>query len=123
MIFDELIAGQRDYEFENQNDRYRLKYNKELTIKQKLAHYKTPDYCIVTKQNTLGLLRIELDSLVLRGGIYYSLYDHISDPSDFVKTHWDKDEIVMVVLYFDDAVIDLMGEILNVECRMSKYDT
>ena len=28
----------------------------------------------------------------------------------------------MVVLYFDDSVIDLMGEILNVECRLSKYD-
>lgn len=29
---------------------------------------------------------------------------------------------MMVVLYFDDSVVDLMAEILNVECRMSKYD-
>ena len=29
---------------------------------------------------------------------------------------------MMIVLYFDDAVIDLMGEILEIECRLSKYD-
>ena len=29
---------------------------------------------------------------------------------------------MFVVLYFDDSVIDLMGEILEVECRLSKYD-
>ena len=37
----------------DENDPYRLKYNKSLTIKQKLAHYKTPDYCIVTRADTL----------------------------------------------------------------------
>lgn len=30
--------------------------------------------------------------------------------------------MMMVVLYFDDTVIDLMGEILGIECRLSKYD-
>lgn len=29
---------------------------------------------------------------------------------------------MIVVLYFDDSVIDLMGEILEVECRLSKFD-
>ena len=29
---------------------------------------------------------------------------------------------MIVVLYFDDSVIDLMGEILGIECRLSKYD-
>ena len=29
---------------------------------------------------------------------------------------------MMVVLYFDDSVIDLMAEILQIECRVSKYD-
>jgi len=29
---------------------------------------------------------------------------------------------MMVVLYFDDSIIDTMGEILNVECRLSRYD-
>ena len=29
---------------------------------------------------------------------------------------------MMIVLYFDDSVIDLMGEILGIECRLSKYD-
>ena len=29
---------------------------------------------------------------------------------------------MMIVLYFDDSVIDLMGEILNIDCRLSKYN-
>ena len=29
---------------------------------------------------------------------------------------------MMVVLYFDDSVIDLMGEILDINCNLSKYD-
>ena len=38
-----------------------------------------------------------------------------------MKTHRGADQM-MIVLYFDDSVVDLMGEILNVECRLSKYD-
>ena len=29
---------------------------------------------------------------------------------------------MMVVLYFDDSVIDLMGEIMGIETRVSKSD-
>ena len=29
---------------------------------------------------------------------------------------------MLVVLYFADSGIDLMGEILNVQCRLSKHD-
>lgn len=28
----------------------------------------------------------------------------------------------MIVLYFDDSVIDLMGEILKIKCRLSLHD-
>jgi len=28
----------------------------------------------------------------------------------------------MVVLYYDDAVIDLLGEIMQLECKLSKAD-
>ena len=31
-------------------------------------------------------------------------------------------DTMMVVLYFDDAIIDMMGEILKVECRISQFD-
>ena len=29
---------------------------------------------------------------------------------------------MMVVLYFDDSVLDTMAEIIHLECRLSKYD-
>lgn len=51
------MAGKADYNFKNPNDNYRLLYNKELSEKQKLAHYKSPDYCLVTRYDSLHLLR------------------------------------------------------------------
>ena len=124
---EELIAGKKDsFEPEDPNDKYRLKFNKELTRKQKLAHYDTPDYCIVTRADTVNVLRLQLDSLVSRGGIYYSVFDKIEEEEDFKKaeegTKRGETDTIVLVLYFDDSVIDLMGEILEVECRMSKYD-
>ena len=118
---EELIEGKNDFDIEDPTDIYRLKFNKQLTKKQKLAHYKAPDYCIVTKADTLKVLRVELDSLVQRGGVYYSIFDKVNAPEDFDKTERDNDTM-MVVLYFDDSVIDLMAEILGVETRMSKHD-
>jgi len=122
-MIDELLGGTENYNIaDNPNDKYRLKFTKELTRKQVLAHYKTPDYCIITRADTLSLLRLELDSLVSRGGIYYSLFDKIETPEDFEKVERGADTM-MVVLYFDDSVIDLMGEIMGIEARISKYDT
>ena len=95
------------------SDNFRLKFNKELTRKQKLAHYQTPDYCIVTRADTLKNLRLELDSLVKQGGVFYSIYDKIEKPEDFMKEHRGADTM-MVVLYFDDSVVDLRGEIMGV---------
>lgn len=48
----------------------------------------------------LPILRIELDSLIREGGVYYSVFDKISDP-----------DTKIVVLFFDDSLIDLMAEI------------
>mmetsp|Transcript_4213 Transcript_4213/g.5237 ORF Transcript_4213/g.5237 Transcript_4213/m.5237 type:complete len:88 (-) Transcript_4213:2273-2536(-) len=87
-------------------------------MKQKLAHFKSPDYCIVVRADTLFLFLSQLRSLVSRGGVYYSIYDKIETPEDFNKMTRSMDTM-MVVLYFDDSVIDLMGEILNIECRLS----
>lgn len=115
--------GKEDYDLDDPSDKYRLKFNKELSRKQKIAHYKTPDYCIVTRADTLNILRLELDSLVKDGNVFYSIYDHIEKPEDFEKTKETRDADTMImVIYFNDGIIDLMGEILEVECRLSKYD-
>ena len=77
--------GREDYDLDDPSDKYRLKFNKELSRKQKIAHYKTPDYCIVTRADTLNILRLELDSLVKGGNVFYSIFDHIEKPEDFEK--------------------------------------
>ena len=92
-----------------------------MTLRQKLAHYRSPDYCILTRADTVYLLLGQLHSLVSRGGVYYSIYDKIEKPEDFDKSKRGTDTMI-IVLYFDDSVIDLMGEILEIECRLSKYN-
>ena len=75
----------------------------------------------MTRADTLKVLRLELDSLVSRGGVYYSIFDKIEKLEDFDKRDRSHDTM-MVVLYFDDSVVDLMGEILEIECRLSQFD-
>lgn len=66
-------------------------------------------------------MRLALDSLVKKGGIFYSIFDKVVEEEDFERVERGSDTMI-IVLYFDDSVIDLMGEILKVECRMSKLD-
>ena len=56
-------------------------------------------------------MRMEMDSLMRRGGVYFSVYDREG-----------QDNLLSIVMYFDDAVLDLMAEILEVNCRMSNYN-
>ena len=75
----------------------------------------------MARADTVSVLRLELDSLVRRGGVFYSIFPKVSTPEDFHKEDRGMDTM-MVVLYFDDAIIDMMGEILKVECRISQFD-
>ena len=75
----------------------------------------------MTRADTIQVLRLELDDLVSRGGIYYSIFPKVDTAEDFSKDNRGTDTM-MLVLYFDDEVIDTMGEILKVECRLSMYD-
>ena len=54
---------------------------------------------------------MQMDSLMRRGGVYFSVYEREGD-----------ENLLSIVMYFDDAVLDLMGEILGVKCRMSNYN-
>jgi len=106
------------------SDHYRLLFTKELSVQQKLAHYRSPDYCLVTRFNTLKLLRHALEPLVSRGGLFYSIFAKVEAPGDLMvgKTRLAED-VMMVVLYFSDSEIDLMAEILGVQCRLASHDT
>lgn len=115
------MAGDKEFDVNDTTDKYRLINTDELTLRQKLAHYQSPDHCIVVRADTIYLFLSQLQSLLSRGGVYYSIFDKIACAEDFEKTSREADTM-MVVLYFDDSVIDLMGEILNIECRLSKYN-
>jgi len=71
----DFLAGKKEFDVNSRADRYRLGNADDLTLRQKLAHYRSPDYCIVTRADTVYLLLSQLHSLVARGGVYYSVYD------------------------------------------------
>ena len=120
-LIEDFLEGRKDFDVNDKNDKYRLMNAKDLTEGQKIAHFRSPDYCIVTRADTLYMMLSQLLPLVSRGGVYYSIYDQIQKPDDFNKTTRDRD-LIIIVLFFDDSVIDLMGEILKVNCRLSSYD-
>ena len=84
---------------------------KRLSKKQKVAFYNDPDYCFVVQREYMSTMREALDPLLKSGGIYYSSFPRKDNPNE---------EIVMV-LYVDDILLDVMGEMLKIQCRMSSY--
>ena len=69
------------------------------------------DYCFVVQREYMSTMREALEPLLKSGGIYYSTYPRKDNPND---------EVVMV-LYVDDILLDVMGEMLKIQCRMSSY--
>ena len=59
----------------------------------------------------MSTMREALEPLLKSGGIYYSTYDR--DGSD--------GEELIVVVYVDDTLLDVMAELLKVKCRMSTH--
>ena len=53
------------------------------------------------KKANIKIMRQSLDSLTQSGGVFYSIY-----PRD------EKDDEFVIVVYFDDIMLDLMGELL-----------
>lgn len=87
-----------------------LSSTKRLSKKQKLAFYQDPDYCFIVQAEYISTMREALYPLLKSGGIFYSTYVR----KDAV------DELILVI-YVDDILLDVMGEILKVKCRLSSH--
>ena len=79
------------------------------------ALYHEGDWCFLVTKTAWPVLRMELDSLLRRGGVYFSVYEKT------VKKKDDEGKLA-VILYFEDNILDLMAEILKIKCRMSNYN-
>ena len=73
--------------------------------------YEDGDWCFVVTKETWPILRMEMDSLLRRGGVYFSIFDREGN-----------DNKLSIVVYFEDSVLDLMAEISQVKCRMMNYN-
>lgn len=119
----ERLLDQQDREdIKDSSDQFNIFHTTQLTKKEKLAHYETPDYCIITKAKTLNLLKLELDPLCSEGGIFYQVYNKVESEEDINKRDILADEPVKVVIFIDDNKLDTMAELLKVETRLKNYD-
>ena len=90
----------------------------------KLDLIENADYCIVTREQTLDLLLLNLNQLCKFGGVYYEVFDKvIIDPKEMLEAeaHPNK-RLKMIVLFFEDSWLDLRAEIYHVKARLSNYD-
>lgn len=79
-----------------------------LSHLEKVAFYDESDYCFVCSREMFPILRTEMDSLLREGNVYYMKVDKMDDP-----------DTVMVVLTFDDSLVDLLAEIQGIKARLS----
>lgn len=61
---EDFIEGKKEFDVNCTADNFRLMNSTHLTVKQKIAHLKSPDYCIETRADTIYLLLAQLNSLV-----------------------------------------------------------
>ena len=73
-----------------------------------MAYYDEADYVFVCTREMWPILRAQMDSLLREGNVFYIKVDKIDDP-----------DTVMIVLTFDDSLIDLLAEIQGIKCRLS----
>jgi len=95
----------------NDDQHYILKETKLLSLKQKKALYNDADWAFIVTKETWPIMRLGLDSLVRKGGVYYSVYERSSNPFQLI-----------IVLYLEDNILDLMAECLKIKCRMTSFD-
>ena len=75
--------------------------------------YKYPDLALVVNKKALHILKSDMESLVDKGGVYYEVFDRLLDR---------KKETCVVVLFFDDSILDLLAETQKLKARMIDYD-
>ena len=75
-----------------------------------MAFFKDPDYCFIVDRTQLRQMREALAPLLKAGGLYFTIHE----------LRGRKDERALV-LYFDDVLLDVMGELLKIKCRLSNH--
>ena len=75
--------------------------------------YKKPDFAFVILASSKTIFEKELQSLVDRGSVYYEVFD---------RDHLDeKVPTLLVVIFFDDPIIDTQAEVMKVRARMQDF--
>ena len=99
-------------------------------MKEKLTHYKTPDYCFIAPAQTHTILLLELQPLCNRqydkqsktGHVFYQVYHDVKKEEDFESEELKDSSKVRVVIFIDEFLIDTMADSLGLEVRVKNSD-
>lgn len=79
-----------------------------IPAEHKLRLYDRPDCAIVLKAIALETLKKKLNTMAKKGGFYYQVFDR-------------GDGSKLLVLFFDDSMLDVQAEILEMEVAMKNF--
>lgn len=72
--------------------------------------YNCPDVAYVVKKNTIAMMKLELESLIERGGVYFEVFDR------------EDKNTCLVVLFFEDSILDVEAEVMRLKAQMRDFD-
>lgn len=75
--------------------------------------YKVPDIALIVTESTFPILKRDLESMVIKGGVYYEVFDMANET---------KSKKQVVVIFVDDSMLDLLAEQLKMKARLTEYD-
>ena len=75
------------------------------------SYFKKPDIALVVDIESVSILESELSNLIKFGGFYYEVLSRKSDLTTKI-----------IVLFFDDVLLDKSAEIMKIKVRLKKFD-
>lgn len=84
--------------------------------------HKQSDYCFITHESTLPVLKNELENMRKQGSFHYEVFHSTILPDMSEKDVKMKETERIIVCSFEDDVLDLQAEILGLMTKMQDYD-
>jgi len=64
----------------------------------------------VIRSESMNIIELELESLIKKGGVFYEIFER------------DDRETKLIVLFFEDSIMDTMAEKMQMKTRLREFD-
>lgn len=84
----------------------------EVPLEYKSRLYQKPDFAFVVQKSSMSNFEKEIRTLVQRGSVYYEVFD---------REGLKNQATCLVVVFFDDPVIDTQAEVMKVRTQLKEW--